>query len=313
MTPRAALLLKDDSHREYNLGEPPRHFRSRTWSAGFENVLRWREATHVLMGFSADRLDVLRAEDYRQGLVYPLPVSSVTAMNPQAGVLHSLSAADHLRFSFARKTRLPTLKDRYSYRLGRSIPNPDLKPEHAHHWEAGYMRTLGTRTAVEVTAFRSAISGLMQEFYVEPQIFQFRNLGRVVHSGVEIMARGDPWPRLGFQLGYTYLNRRNVSQPSVPLIQTPRHNATALFTARLRHGVLLVGEGRAEAGRWDLSEAGRYLRLKGVALLNVGAIVPVGRLELRAGVRNLTDRNYWLDEGYPEEGRSIYLNLRLSF
>ncbi|MFX4243654.1 TonB-dependent receptor domain-containing protein, partial [Aliarcobacter butzleri] len=37
----------------------------------------------------------------------------------------------------AKKTRFASLKDRYSFRLGRAIPNPDLKPEKAINYEIG--------------------------------------------------------------------------------------------------------------------------------------------------------------------------------
>ena len=311
---RTALSLKDDTHREHNLGEPQRSFRSRTLSAGVEDSLRFRESTQALVGFGADHMDVLQAQNFQNGVISPFPTGSVWAFNPQAGVLHALSPVDRLRFSFARKTRLPTLKDRYSYRIGRSVPNPDLKQERADHWEAGYLRTIGAGTLLDVAAFRSTISGLLQEFYVGAQVFQFRNLGRVEHSGFEVTARTDRLRRATLQAGCTYLNRKNVSQPSVPLVQTPRHDLFVIVSAPLRGGAVLLGDARFETGRWDLNEAGRYVKLGGFAVVNANAIIPLGhRLELHAGARNLTDRNYFLDEGFPEEGRNFYLHLRYRF
>jgi iron complex outermembrane receptor protein len=32
--------------------------------------------------------------------------------------------------------------------------------------------------------------------------------------------------------------------------------------------------------------------------------------ELHAGIRNALDRNYFVVEGYPEAGRTMFLNLR---
>jgi len=310
---KTSLFLKDDTHKEHNLGEPQRSFRSRTLSAGLEDALRLSNATQAVVGFSADRLDVLQAQDFQKAVVSAFPIGGLWAFSPQVAVLHALSEVDRLRFTFARKTRLPTLKDRYSYRIGRSLPNPDLKEERADHLEAGYSRSFGAATLVEAAVFHAAISNLMQEFYVAPQLFQFRNVGRVEHSGFEFSARTDRLRPATIHAHYTFLNRTNVSLPGVPLIQTPRHQVFAAASGALR-GVLLTGSARFETGRWDLSEGGRYLRLAGFAVVDGNATIPLGRhVELQAGARNLTDRNYLLDEGFPEEGRSFFLHLRYRF
>ena len=311
---KTSFAIKADSHQEHNVGEPERRFRARTLSAGLEDTLRLGSQTQVLAGFSADRLDVLQAQDFQNGVVSEFLTGGLWAFNPQAGLTHALSPTDRLRFSFARKTRLPTLKDRYSYRLGRSVPNPELKEERADHWEAGYSRSIGSGTLLDAAAFYSPVHGLMQEFYLRPQVYQFRNLGKVAHSGFEFSARTDRLRPLTLHAGYAYLNRKNVSLPGVPLVQTPRHSASVQATASLRRRVFLAGDLHFEKGRWDLSEAGRYLRLAGFAVMNGSAIIPLGRrLEAQAGARNLTDRHYYLDEGFPEEGRSFFLNLRYRF
>jgi len=311
---KTSLALKDDTHREHNLGEPQRRFRARTLSMGLEDSIRLGSQTQALLGFSADRMDVLQAQNFQQGVVSPFPTGGLWALNPQAGLVHTLSEADRLRLTFARKTRLPTLKDRYSYRIGRSLPNPDLEAEQARHLEAGYSRSVGAGTLLDAAVFYAAISGLLQEFAVGPQLFQYRNLGRVTHAGFELAARTGRLRPATLHAHYTYLHRKNVSLPSIPLIQTPRHTVAGQGLVSLRGGVRLAGDIRLEAGRWDLSESGRYLKLGGFAVVSANATFPLGRrLELQAGARNLTDRHYYLDEGFPEEGRSLYLNLRYRF
>jgi iron complex outermembrane receptor protein len=36
-------------------------------------------------------------------------------------------------------------------------------------------------------------------------------------------------------------------------------------------------------------------------------------LKVQIGVKNLFDRNYYYEEGFPEPGRSWYLNTRYAF
>jgi iron complex outermembrane receptor protein len=147
----------------------------------------------------------------------------------------------------------------------------------------------------------------MQEYYLAPNLFQIQNLGRVVQGGAEMSVRSSAISRLLVELQYAYLNRRNVSQPGIPLVQSPRHRGRLSAMWRLPRGILLAGETQWEDGRWALNEGGRYVRVSGFTVVHASAAVPVASsVELRAGARNITDRNYFFDEGYPEPGRSLF-------
>jgi len=309
-----AFFFKDDVHQEHNLGEPARKFHSQTLSLGLEDEISLTPSLRVAVGLGVDRLGVLRADDFRSGLVVPFPTGSLWAFGPQVGITWAVSEIAQLRLNFARKTRLPTMKDRYSYRMGRSIPNPSLAEERASSFEAALSRPLGRRTLVEVAAFDSEVSGLMQSYALAPGLYQIRNLGRSRHLGGEFSIKSTPARPLWARASYAFLNRQNLSDPAVALIQSPRHAFFGSVGARLPADIMFTGEASVSASRWDLSEGGRYVRLKGFALLGWNAAIPLGRaVELRAGMRNVGDRNYFLDEGFPEEGRSCFLSLRYRF
>jgi iron complex outermembrane receptor protein len=55
--------FRDDTHREGNLGEPQRSFRDRIRSTGVEDTVRLKARRTGVLGFRADYLDVLNAED----------------------------------------------------------------------------------------------------------------------------------------------------------------------------------------------------------------------------------------------------------
>jgi iron complex outermembrane receptor protein len=51
-----------------------------------------------------------------------------------------------------------------------------------------------------------------------------------------------------------------------------------------------------------------------MAAFDLAASVPFhARLNAQAGVKNLLDRNYFYNAGYPEEGRNWFLNMRYQF
>ncbi len=263
---KSSFYFKDDTHREGNLGEPPRSFRDRSFSFGFEDTVRLSRKASAILGFSADSLQVLNAENFVSGAVLPFLKTDVWAYNPQAGLFYAIGETTRLHFTFARKTRLPTIKDRYSYRMGQGIPNPDLREERANNWEVGASRLLGRRTFLEANLFRSDVSNSTQRFFVQPNVFQLRNLGGARFLGAEFAMR-------------TSLTRALHLQ-----------------------------------GRYFQNDGGRYGRASDFTSAGFGAMVQLyRRVELQAGMDNAFDRNYILVDGYPEAGRTLYVNLRYRF
>ena len=69
--------------------------------------------------------------------VYYWPTGSTSANNWLAELSHSLHGGAVAYASAARKTRFPTIKDRYSASLGSGLPNAGLTPETALNLELG--------------------------------------------------------------------------------------------------------------------------------------------------------------------------------
>lgn len=313
-TIKSSFFFKDDTHREGNLGEPLRSFRDQAFSVGLEDTVRLSRKSSAIFGFSADRLQVLNAENYAAGAVTPFPKRDVWAMNPQAALFHALGESTKLHFTFARKTRLPTIKDRYSYRLGQAIPNPELLEERTNNWEAGLTHLLGRRTFLEASLFRSDVSNSTQRFFVQPNVYQLRNLGEARFLGGEWGVRSVLTAQLNLQANYTYLSRRNMTNPGLPMIDTPRHKTYGSLTYQPVPRVSLLADLRYEGGRHYQNDGGRFGRASNYAVAGFGASARVYRqIELQAGVHNAFDRNYLLVDGYPEAGRTVYVNLRYRF
>lgn len=311
---KASLFWKDDTHREGNLGQPPRSFRERSFSAGWEDTVWLGERWTALFGFSADRLSVLNAEELRGGRLLPFPKNALGAVNGQAGLFRSVGQSGKLRWSASRRTRLPTMKDRYSYRLGQAVPNPDLGPEAALHLETGATRLLGRIGLADAAWFWSEISGAAQRYYLQPNLWQIRNLGRARHLGAELSLRLNLGNRIHSSTTYTFLSRKFKSAPDIILVDAPKHSFFQAVTYSPAPSVMVLGTLTAEAGRYYQNDAGRYGRAPGFAALGLGlALKPARRWEVQGGVNNLTDRNYFYSEGYPEPGRTGYVRVRFRF
>jgi iron complex outermembrane recepter protein len=321
-TLRAAGHYKGDAHEDHNLGEPVKHFEGRIVSAGVEDTWTIGGKLSLVVGASGDWQSTTRAEDYQKGQVIDLmktckadgtSCGDASGFNPQAGLFYAVPSGQ-VRVTVARKTRMPSLKDRYSYKMGTAVPNPDLKAEHNLTLEGGYQGTLGSRTSFQASVFYSRIDDMIQRYYLQPNLSQLRNVGEASSGGIELDARTRLVPRLDLGANYTFLDRQNISDPKTPLIDAPRHKGRVAVTATLAQWMRVVAGIDFESGRRTQNEGGTYFDVPSFATMNVKAAVTVRRaLDVEIALLNAFDKYYWVAEGYPETGRTVLATLRYSF
>ncbi len=312
-TLRAAFHFKDENHQENNVGEPVQRKEGRIVSAGVEDSWTVSTRVSVVAGISGDWQATTKAETLELGKIVDQPMGDTSGVNPQVGVFVGVPAG-MVRATVSRKTRLPSMKDRYSYRLGTAIPNPYLEPEVATTFETGFQGALGRRTSVQASVFYSRIDDLIQRFYVQPNVSQQRNIGEASSAGLELDARTRPADWLELSANYTFLDRDNLSDPAVPLTDTPAHKGMVAVSVTPVAAVRVSATVEYDAGRQTLNEAGKLFDVPSFALLGVKATWTVWKgLDLDVSAVNLTDRNYWTAEGYPEAGRVVLAGLRYRF
>lgn len=310
---KAAAHLKLDTHREHNVGEPTRRYRDRTMSFGFEDTYQATARLAVVAGVSYDRRHGVHAEDLQNGAVSELPSTSSGSWNPQAAVLFDLRSAGSLRASVAHKSRFPTIKDRYSYRLGTAIPNPDLEAERAWHGELAYARPAFGGATVRGSIFYSRIDDLIQRVDDVARddgnlpLFQLRNVGdaRAIGFDVGADARAAPWASVG--ANYSWIDRKNLTNPSTRLIDTPKAKVLVYGDAAATRWVGVIGSFEWNSSRFT-STHGATVPEFAVVNLKV-RLRPRAGMVTEAGFSNLFDKNYALTEGFPEPGRTFIVNV----
>ncbi len=309
-TLKAAAHGKFDHHTEQNDGERKYTFEDMTWSFGIEDTQRFTERFSVVAGLSYDRRDVQEAVDTNTGS--SLGGNAFDALNPQLGFFYEVPEHGTFHLTGARKSRFPTIKDRYSYRLGQAIPNPDLEPETAWHADFGYDGKLGKELTFSASLFYSGIEDTIQRVdNVRPGLFQLQNVGRSRHLGADLSLDWEPHEAFQFGVTYSYLDRKNQSQPDVKLIDTPKH---ALFSyAEIKPVSWLSIIPSVEYGGDRYSTT--YGMVSGAyTVANLKVSVRLSQdVTLSAGVNNLFDRDYTLTEGFPEAGRNAFVNCQIKF
>lgn len=312
VTLRGVAHWKSDIHREANDGEPQRRVEDRLLSGGTELTVALRPNLSLVAGVSVDNQDARQAQDYQGGVISDFPTASATGVNPQLTMYYSVADGARLHAGVSRKTRLPTIKDRYSYRMGQAIPNPALEAERATSVEAGYERPLTKQLLASVTGFYIDVDDLVQQVYLQPNLFQLQNVGQVAHTGLDLDLRGHWTSRVETGVSYNYLHRQSKSTPAVPLLNVPGHKflASAIVApvARLQLAAILT----VESERQVQNDGGTLLRMASYGTVDIKGswrLAPATSVE--AGVRNLLDKNYVLADGYPQPGRVLYAGARI--
>ena len=316
---KAVLQTKTDVHREGTgaLADTAdwTNYEDQYLVAGLEDSINLTDKVDLSLGAGWDRQKPIHS-----GPVWALP-NTQSLYHGQAGIFWKFQPKAQLYFTIAQKDRFPTLKDRYSTKLNQNIPNPDLRAERSTNYEIGVKASRGEWLQLEAALFQSDIRDLIQN--VDTGIpyggtqkgdwMQTQNIGKVRQSGAELSVGVKPVPWFQGGVGYTYLDRADLSNPSLPLMYTPRNRVTGYAKLIPAPQFYLLVDFQAQDAQWD--NASTYTdRLGGFATTDLTmGWTPVASLLLDAGFTNLFDRNYQLSTGYPMPGRTAFVNARYHF
>lgn len=307
-TVRLFASYRTDEHREKDAnGVQNSHFEDELASYGVEDNIQL--ATKFLLSLALSR-DELRPETvYSAGNAYTLP-DRKAASNAQAGFFYSWSESARLYTTVARKSRLPTLKDRYSQRLGTYIENPQLQPETSLNYEIGYQGFAGKSVRTEAAVFCSDIDDKIQAVAnVSGNLSQIQNIGKVRVSGLELAIHDQLSTRLAVGFAYTLIERDNRSTAN-RLTDVPHQKLTLDAQFQPANDLDLIAFLEANSSRW-VSDT---VKLPGFATLSLKAVWrATQQLSVEAGATNMLEKDYALAEGFPSAGRAWFTDASYHF
>jgi iron complex outermembrane receptor protein len=133
-------------------------------------------------------------------------------------------------------------------------------------------------------------------------------VGRTRNLGLELSLAQQLSAQWSANASYTYLNRTNLSDRRVTLVDTPRHRLFAAVSWLPGAQWELRATLEAEQGR-SVNFDGAYRQLGGFGTAGLKAIYrPAKDVAVDFGVNNLADKWYELADGHPMPGRFWYVN-----
>jgi iron complex outermembrane receptor protein len=182
----AALNFKQESHRGNDDRVETLRISENIWSGGAEySITPWRPLTiSAGLGF-----DILQPVDF-------FTVKDLTRTAPkymfawQGGLFYRITENHEVRFTHAKKNRVPTMGQRYEEIRQDAIPNPDLKNETARHYELGYKGQLASRIRLNAAAYYADLLDMIAEARVSTATGGTtkvrRNIDKTAYYGFEL-------------------------------------------------------------------------------------------------------------------------------
>ena len=311
-TLKLAVHEKHDLHREYNVGQTAKKFEDNIISLAVENS--WKASQHISVIFGArqDFSNTIKAQDLVGTVISPFPLEDNQAANYQLAVAGRISEHQEVTGYLARTTRFPTLKDRYSYRFGSALPNPALAPEKSWNYGLDYSVKPADNLKLMTSVYQSKLSDVIQQVdNVTPGVYQFRNTGEATYTGFECSADWKAASWLKAFGGYSYIDSKNDSNPSLRFTDVPHNKISGYLQFLLGKNTWTLVEAEYNSKRYSTSD-GKYTA-GSYGLLNLRANTTLhNSLSIQAAVENVFDRNYAVSEGYPEPGRQFVLSVGYS-
>jgi iron complex outermembrane receptor protein len=314
---RLAVNYKRDIHREIDDdGMPWERYEDAIWTVGLEDSVQFGERWLFIAGVSYDNQSGKQADNLNPNtlVITPFATETDTSFNAQGGVLFDINQDAQLHFSIARRTRFPTIKDRYSFRFGTALPNPDLSAEQAVHFELGIDGSFNDFD-YGINLFHSNLDDAIENVTIPPTsctappCTQLQNIGEQRHRGIELLGGlniGEQWL---LHANYTYLDRDNLTSSNLKTTDTPKHKISAVAQFAVNDAWTFIAKTEYDSDRYSDTTGTRVADGFLTGSLKV-SWQPIARLTADIGVNNIADVYYEYEEGFPEPGRSWLANVR---
>jgi iron complex outermembrane receptor protein len=209
---------------------------------------------------------------------------------------------------------------RYSTRYGRNLPNPNLGPEKANHFELGYLGNFGAIFNINTAVYYSQIQGkivtvqLPNPHYPSALVDYDRNLDRTGFWGIELAPEFtySDWFSGGLAFSFNQYSIHHSQSGVKVLTYFPNITLNAYMVFKVFKIVSLIPRFEYIGSRYDDTDGST--ELDDYFLTNLKVSAELGKhFEISAAVENFFDVLYEIRRGSPMAGRSFNFNLTVKY
>ena len=147
---------------------------------------------------------------------------------------------------------------------------------------------------------------------VQDDLYQMQNTGTSEYKGADLTITYKPLRILTIYGVYSYIKCLNISNPEILFTDIPENKVfTSIEIIPIKNFFISIS-GEYNSKRYSTSNGSRVS--KPFFIANAELKYKFAKyFDLSFGIKNITDNNYTLQEGYPEPGRNFYASLYYNF
>jgi iron complex outermembrane receptor protein len=332
---KAGFQFRQTSHKVVDDGKETSKLLENIWSIDAEYSVNPFKAFTAVAGLG---LDAFTPQDYwKDGNGY----STVGVFNPayfdnksdsqflptfQLGLFYDLTESHELHLTYARKNRFPTPFERYSSRFGTTVPNPNLGPEYADHFEFGYKGYFLEKISITSALYLSNVTNKIATTQVpDPDgsttpKSKSENLDKAFIYGFEFGTEVylNQFFSVGGSLG---VNKYNITESKAGLKYlgySPELTANGYlvikpfenFNLKPVSNIKLIPRFEYVGSRYISSSATKPAILESYTLVHLKAAADItDNVSFSFAINNLFDELYEIRQYFPQAGLSVNLTL----
>lgn len=352
-TLKMALHYKIDDHQEGGQNQAAVYeMKDTIASLGIEDTHTFSNALKLTFGASYDKEEIDTAQNTQYGKAntnyyndasgtsqntttgyttdQEFAHGDTSSFNPMIKVSGNIDPTLSWYTGVSGKSRIPSIKDRYSFKFNSFVPNPDLNVEKTINYEVGGTKSLGN-ASFSGAVFYADVTDYIQSAYIPlwykngstyTQQQQLQNVGKVTQKGFELSTVYAPFESLSLEGSYTYIKMTNEVDESQKITDVPKNKFIATIAYTPIENLTWFNTYEYDSERYaSIGTTGTAPNTKNVydttgcvSVWNTKATYNATKtLSFDLGINNVFDRNYYYSYGYPEAGRVVFGNVRYKF
>lgn len=273
----------------------------------------------LVFGASYTRLEPVTADTYQQGSLVGLKDKSdirQDMFNYQVGAFYDVTTDHQMFFTFAKKSRPATMRERY-WRTGDAPANPDIDPEEALHFELGYRGMANKWLKLNASAYYSMYDDKIASTRDANNNTIFDNIDKADIYGLELGAEAfiNSWVSVGATASFMDWDTDANTRTMENLTDAPKVVGNIYAEVMPTERLSIVPEVYMTSDFYNSANPdAANKKSAGFAVFNLKAAYDISKnITVEAGVKNLLDQDYYYNYYFPEAGRTYFVGLSADF
>ncbi len=240
--------------------------------------------------------------------------------SPRASARYiAASTGTIIRVSAGEAYRAPTLNDLFWPFDGFEVGNKNLKPETSTEYEGGVEQPFGLGNTVKVTAFERKVKDMIVWTPDANFIYSPQNIGRARITGYEAEARFKFFTILTWSINYTYMDPvdETTGKKIYNIIPSDQFKSSLNLALPSKTNITLEGrrvKNYVQPGDVSYATApSAHYEVVDAKIAQVFAFSQQVKGEVYVGEKNIFNKEYQVNGGYPMPPREYYFGASILF